>query len=39
MVEMKSYLKGKYIPAVDDEEDILETIKDILEGAKESRNA
>ena len=33
MAEMESYLKGKHILAVDDEEDILETILDILEDA------
>jgi len=31
---MTSYLKGKYILAVDDEEDILETIEDILDEAE-----
>ena len=29
----KSYIKDKHILAVDDEEDVLETIEDILEGA------
>ena len=29
----KSYLKGKRILAVDDEEDVLDTIRDVLEGA------
>jgi DNA-binding response OmpR family regulator len=33
MAETKSYLKGKRILAVDDEEDILETIEDVLEEA------
>lgn len=33
MAEMESYLKGRRILAVDDEEDILETIEDILEEA------
>lgn len=33
MVEVESYLKGKHILAVDDEEDVLETIKDILDEA------
>jgi len=37
MVEKESYLKGKYILAVDDEEDILETIEDILEEANVDR--
>lgn len=32
MGESKSYLKGKHILAVDDEEDVLETIVDILDG-------
>jgi CheY-like chemotaxis protein len=31
MSEKESFLKGKYILAVDDEEDILETIEEILE--------
>ncbi|OQY52553.1 MAG: response regulator [Desulfobacteraceae bacterium 4572_88] len=31
MTETKSYLRGKHILAVDDEEDILETIEDILD--------
>ncbi|MCP4134489.1 MAG: response regulator [bacterium] len=31
MAETKSYLKGKHILAVDDEDDILETIEDVLE--------
>ena len=30
-----SFLKGKRILAVDDEEDVLETIKDVLEEALE----
>jgi DNA-binding response OmpR family regulator len=33
MAVPKSYIKGKKILAVDDEQDILETIEDILEGA------
>ena len=33
MTEAKSHLKGKHILAVDDEEDILETIEDILDQA------
>ena len=33
MGDSKSYIKGKHILAVDDEEDVLETIEDILEGA------
>jgi DNA-binding response OmpR family regulator len=33
MAVSKSYITGKHILAVDDEEDILETIGDILEGA------
>lgn len=33
MGDSKSYIKGKRILAVDDEEDVLETIEDILEGA------
>jgi DNA-binding response OmpR family regulator len=33
MKTTESYLKGKHILAVDDEEDILETIEDILEDA------
>lgn len=33
MAETESYLKGKSVLAVDDEEDILETIEDILEDA------
>ena len=33
MAETASYLKGKHILAVDDEEDILETIEDILDQA------
>ena len=37
MAAMESYLKGKRILAVDDEEDILETIEDILEEAKVDR--
>ena len=32
-----SYIKGKKILAVDDEQDILETIEDILEGAQVDR--
>ncbi len=32
MTETGSYLKGKRVLAVDDEDDILETIEDILEG-------
>ena len=34
MSEKKSYLKGIHILAVDDEEDILETIEEILEESK-----
>lgn len=34
MAGPKSYIKGKKILAVDDEQDILETIQDILEGAQ-----
>lgn len=34
MTEKESYLKGKRILVVDDEEDILETIEDILDMAK-----
>jgi DNA-binding response OmpR family regulator len=34
MAATESYLKGKSILAVDDEEDILETIEDILEDAQ-----
>ena len=34
MAAMASYLKGKRILAVDDEEDILETIEDILDEAQ-----
>jgi DNA-binding response OmpR family regulator len=34
MTAIESYLKGKSIIAVDDEEDILETIEDILEDAQ-----
>ncbi len=37
MAETESYIKGKHILAVDDEEDILETIEDILEGARIDR--
>jgi DNA-binding response OmpR family regulator len=37
MGDSKSYIKGKHILAVDDEEDVLETIEDILEGAKVDR--
>jgi DNA-binding response OmpR family regulator len=33
MTEMESFLKGKHILAVDDEEDILESIEDVLEEA------
>ena len=33
MQDSKSYIKGKHILAVDDEEDVLQTIEDILEGA------
>jgi DNA-binding response OmpR family regulator len=33
MAEAESFLKGKHILAVDDEEDILETIEDILDEA------
>ena len=33
MGDSKSYIKGRHILAVDDEEDVLETIEDILEGA------
>ena len=33
----KSYIKGKKILAVDDEQDILETIEEILEGAQVDR--
>lgn len=33
MGESTSYIKGKHILAVDDEEDVLETIQDILDGA------
>ena len=33
MVETKSYIKGKHILAVDDEQDVLETIEDILDEA------
>ena len=33
MGDSKSYIKDKHILAVDDEEDVLETIEDILEGA------
>ena len=32
-----SFIKGKHILAVDDEEDVLETIEDILEGADVDR--
>ena len=31
MTAMKSFLKGKHVLAVDDEEDILETIVEILD--------
>ena len=34
MTEKESFLKGKHILAVDDEEDILETIEEILEDSK-----
>jgi len=34
MSEKESFLKGKHILAVDDEEDILETIEDLLEESK-----
>lgn len=34
MTEATSYLSGKHILAVDDEEDILETIEDILDEAR-----
>jgi DNA-binding NtrC family response regulator len=34
MTESQLFLKGKRILVVDDEEDILETIKEILEGAR-----
>jgi len=34
MAEGKSYLKGKRILAVDDEDDVLETIEDILDEAE-----
>ncbi|MBI4774099.1 MAG: response regulator [Deltaproteobacteria bacterium] len=34
MVETKSYIKGKHILAVDDEQDVLETIEDILDEAE-----
>jgi DNA-binding response OmpR family regulator len=37
MAATESYLKGKRILAVDDEEDILETIEDILEDASVDR--
>jgi CheY-like chemotaxis protein len=37
MAEPVSYISGKHILAVDDEEDILETIEDILEGARVDR--
>jgi DNA-binding response OmpR family regulator len=37
MAVSKSYIKGKKILAVDDEQDILETIEDILEGAHVDR--
>jgi len=39
MATSESYLKGKKILAVDDEEDILETIEDILEEATVDRAA
>jgi CheY-like chemotaxis protein len=34
MTEATSYLKGKHILVVDDEEDILETVEDILDQAR-----
>ncbi len=34
MVDSKSYLNDKYILVVDDEEDILETIEEMLDNAK-----
>jgi DNA-binding response OmpR family regulator len=37
MAVSKSYIKGKKILAVDDEQDVLETIEDILEGAHVDR--
>jgi DNA-binding response OmpR family regulator len=37
MVQQQSYIKGKRILAVDDEEDILDTIEDILQGASIDR--
>jgi len=37
MTEQTSYIKGKRILAVDDEEDILETIEDILDDAQVDR--
>lgn len=37
MAEPESYIRGKHILAVDDEEDILETIEDILEEARIDR--
>ena len=37
MGDPASYIKGKHILAVDDEEDVLETIQDILEGADVDR--
>ncbi len=37
MAVSASYIKGKKILAVDDEQDILETIEDILEGAQVDR--
>jgi len=37
MAASTSYIKGKKILAVDDEQDILETIEDILEGAHVDR--
>jgi DNA-binding response OmpR family regulator len=37
MAVFKPYIKGKHILAVDDEEDILATIEDILEGARVDR--
>ena len=37
MAQKKSYLKGKMILAVDDEEDILDTIAEALETARVDR--
>ena len=39
MTQETSYIKGKRILAVDDEEDILETIEDILDEARVDRAA